>query len=155
MFGHNLFKDAKILRVKPDGSGYTVAAGTSDTLTSETIDTLGYEGVSFVAAVGTVTGSGTATCKLQQSSDDGVLDDYTDLAGSSNQFVGADDNAIRITEVYRPNKRYLKHVITRATANSVIDGLYVILWKSLNVAVTQPTIVAGSVFLKNPAEGTP
>lgn len=152
----NLFKGAEVRRLKIDGTNWTMTAGTGDTLVSNVVDTDGYSGVAFIEAVGTLTTTATVSTSVLQSSDNNVADDYTAIAGSANVFVGADDNLVRITEIYRPLKRYMEFQSVRAGgANAVIDGLYVVLFHATNEPVTQGATGGGYVCLNSPAEGTP
>lgn len=150
-----LFKDAKHLRVTTNGTNYQNAAGTSDTLTSGAIDTIGFESVAIQLLVGAVTSTGTCTIKVQQSSDNGSTDDYTDIAGTAQVATTGDSNKAILVDIHRPAKRYLKVVTTRATANVAIDGLVAFLYGAGDVAVTQPAAtVIGPEFFNTPAEGT-
>lgn len=143
-----LMSSAKIVRVM-NGA----AAGTTDVLTSSAIDTSGYSSVTIVAAVGTLTSGAVTTLKLQQSSDDAGADDYSDILGSSQAWADDDDNQQIIAEVHRPGKRYIKALITRATANAVVDGIWAILYNA-NQTPSADTSTASTEVHVTPAEGT-
>jgi hypothetical protein len=47
-----------------------------------------------------------------------------DLAGSLHTALAdTDGNKCLVTDVFRPQKRYVRAVVTRGTANAVIDGV--------------------------------
>lgn len=133
---------------------YTSAANTGETTTTA-VDCAGAEGVAFIVDLGAITSTGTATCKLQQSSDNGVADGWSDIAGSS--LVNTGDSATNkqlLLEVINPQKRYVRVSITRATANVVIDGVIGCAFGLKAEAATQGSTVDGSKQLVAPIEGT-
>lgn len=151
---HNLAKSVEVRRIKVDGTNYTGAAGTS-VLTSEAIDTLGYQEVTILEAWGAIVSGAVTTVKVQQSSDDAAADAYDDLLGSSQTVADTDDNKVTITSIYRPAKRYLKVLTNRATQNATVDSIIVILSKPVQVPVTQGATVQGTPeFFNTPLEGT-
>ncbi len=86
---------------------------------SAAVDMQGFEGVMFVGIVGTVTGSGTASLKAAQSSDNSNFSDLsgvvaTGAAGGSDKFL--------VLDVYKPLERYVRTTLTRAVANSIYGG---------------------------------
>lgn len=131
-----------------------VVAGTS-AQTSSVIDTAGYDGVKIYSAFGTITAGAVTSVKLQQSSDDGSADAYSDLEGSSITVNDDDDNQVVVHDLYRPQKRYIKVVISRATQNAVIDGVLAVRYgaKKLPATNDSSTIVALESYA-SPAEGT-
>lgn len=146
----NLLKSVEIRRVMNG-----VVAGTS-VQTSTVIDTQGYDGVLIVAAYGVVSATAVTVLKAQQSSDDAATDAYDDLASSAlTQLVATtDNNKTHALDIYRPQKRYLKAIVTRATGNVVIDGVFAILYKSSKKPISQGTTVQSNKVLVSPAEGT-
>ena len=132
---------------------YTSASNTGTT-TSTAVDCAGAEGVLFIVDLGTVTGNGLATCKLQQSSDDAAADAYSDIEGSELASI-ATTGTLRqlLIEVINPQKRYLKLLVTRSVDNVVIDGAIAVKFGLKSEAVTQGATVDGSLQLVAPAEG--
>lgn len=131
-----------------------VAAGTGDTQTSSVLDMQGYDGVMLVTGLGAITATAVTSVKVQ----DGAvanLSDASDLAGSKISFADTDDNKAAIHDIYRPLKRYLQLVITRATANAVIDGIFAVQYRGDKRPTTHDaTTVVKYVAMQNPAEGT-
>lgn len=152
---HNLFKNVEPRRVKPDGTNWEMTAGTGDTLTSNSVDTTGYTSVSAVYHFGALTTGAVVTVKLQHSNDDGVTDAYTDIAGTAQTIPVADANKMLITGIFKPQKRYLRTVITRATANAVVDAVTLFLALPNNAPVSYGSTVSGTPeFFNSPASGT-
>ena len=139
--------DVKSIRVSN-----AVAAGTTDVETT-VVDRQGFAGVSFEALFGTLTDTAVTGIKVQQG-DASDLSDASDLAGSAQAIAASDDNKVLLTDVYKPTKRYVRLVVTRATANAVIDGVMAHLYEPMNKPVTHDASIAGSELLVNPAEGT-
>lgn len=150
MMGLSLFKNAKTVR-----HSNAVAAGVTVITPSAGIDMKGFETCTFHVLFGAIVAGGVQSIEVHQSSDDGVVDAYSALAGS-NVVVGDDqDNKIAIVEVVRPQKRFLKCIVNRATQNSVVDGITAILTHPRAKPVTQDsTVMATSESHVSPAEGT-
>lgn len=148
----NLSKAVKTIRVKVDGTNYTGSAGTSD-LTSEYVDTQGFDGARFIVGFGTITSSAVTSTKVQQCDASGGT--YADLEGTAQTVADDDDNQIVITDIFRPRERYLKHVIDRGTANAVVDFLICELYGPMKEPVaSDTTTVVGTEVHVSPAEGT-
>lgn len=144
--------DVSTKRIKPDGSTYAVAAGTSD-LTSEYVDTALYESTRFVIGFGAITSGAVTSVKVQQCDTSGGS--YADLEGTSQTVADDDDNQIVIVEITRPRERYLKTVIDRGTQNAVIDFEIVEQSGPRNLpAVNTDATVIGVEKHVSPAEGT-
>ncbi len=140
-------------RIKPDGAGYTVANGFGDTLTSDPVDTAGYEGVRFILGLGALAGTAVVTTKVRQ----GALanmGDAADLAGTAQTAADDQDNKMIITEIHQPQERYVNHIVGRATANIAIDFLIVELFGVRKIPVTQDATVSASEVHASPDEGT-
>lgn len=122
-----------------------VAAGTSDIDPSAGVDCNGFDSVTFIVAFGAITASAVTSIKLQQSSDDGSSDAYTDVAGTSVTVADDDDNQYKYVELINPQERYVKCYVTRGTANAVVDGIVAVLHGAGNQPTTQPTGVEGEI----------
>lgn len=139
-------------RLKVDGTNYTGAAGTTD-LTSETVDTQGFEGVRFICGFGTITGSAVTSTKVRQGAASN-MSDGADLLGTAQTVADTDDNKIVISEIFRPEERYVDHIVDRGTANAVVDFLIVELYGPRVKPVTQDATVIGMEVAISPIEGT-
>jgi hypothetical protein len=146
----NLSKAAKVTRVKN-----AVSAGTDDTQAGTGVDMTGYHAVQFIVAFGAITSTAVTTCKLQQSSDNGVADGWSDLAGSAISVADDDDNQLVIMDCVTPGKRYVRPMVVRATANAVIDAMVAMQYGSDREPVTHDSAtVVNSELSISPAEGT-
>jgi hypothetical protein len=145
----NLSKAGKITRVMN-----AVAAGITSQ-NSSSVDMLGFDGVMFIALFGALTATQVTSIKAQQSSDDGSTDAYDDLIGTLvGPLADADGNKILVLDIQRPQKRYVRCVVNRATANAVIDGVLAVQYRAAKMPTTQPTSVASIETHLSPAEGT-
>ena len=131
----------------------SVAAGTT-VQNGTTVDMQDFDGVMFVAAFGALTATQVTSLKAQQG-DQSDGSDGTDLTGS---LVGplddADGNKVLVLDVYRPQKRYVRPVVNRATANAVIDGVTAFRYHGRKLPIAQGATVAASESHASPAEGT-
>lgn len=145
----NLSKETKLQRVSN-----AVAAGTS-AVTSSAVDMKGYENCLFVVAFGAIVSGAATSIKVQQSSDDGSTDAYSDLEGTSVTVADDDDNQLAYVEIARPTKRYLKCIVSRATQNSTVDAIIAVLSGNKDTPTTHDaTTVLGGELHVTPAEGT-
>ena len=150
---NNLSKDVKIVRIKPDGSTYAVAAGAAD-ITSEIVDTSGFDAVQFMVGFGAIT-SGAATSIKAQQDTDSAGGTMADIAGTSITVADTDDNKIAVSDIIRPGERYLRLKVLRATQNSVVDFALALLYGARNAPVTHDsTTVITPETHNTPAEGT-
>lgn len=133
--------------IKTDIAMAPVAAGTTDTQTGITIDTLGYESVVFLVYFGAITANAVTTIKIQADSDS-AMGTVADVAGSSISVpvAGASKGWLSV-EIHRPTKRYLRVAVTRATANAVINGAIVMLGR----AGVQPPEIGVTMGNSSPA----
>lgn len=145
----SFLKNNKLTRVSN-----AVAAGSTDSNTSA-VDMQNFEGVAFIAMFGTITTNAVTGIKVQQSDDNGVADGWSDLAGSAQSIADGADNDCLATEIVRPTKRYVRAVVTRATANAVIDSVIAIQTHPRKKPVTHDSAtIAGTEVLASPDEGT-
>jgi hypothetical protein len=125
-----------------------VAAGTTDQ-ESTAVDTAGFEGCRFVAALGSITSGAVTSMRVEQSADGST--GWAALAGASVTIADDDDNELAIIDVRAPRQRYLRAVIDRGTQNAVIDGVVAELYGPRTQAVPADASVAGQAVLNGPA----
>ncbi|HYE94459.1 MAG TPA: hypothetical protein VEA38_25725, partial [Terriglobales bacterium] len=149
---HSLTERVVTKRVKVDGTNYAGAANTTD-LTSESVDTLGFDGVRFLVGFGAITAGAVTSVKAQQSTADGS--GQSDLAGSSQSVADTDDNKVVIIDIYRPQERYVNTVIDRGTQNAVVDFVIAELYSGRKQPVTQDATIVGAAaeVFASPEEG--
>lgn len=130
------------------------AAGSTD-VNGSGLSLAGYDGILFIALLGTLTATQVTQMKAQQSSDDGSADAYADIADSETDAMDdADDNKLLVLDIYRPEEEYVRPVLERATANAVIDGVIAIRYKSRDVPITQGSDVSQLVRIADALAGT-
>ena len=112
----------------------------------------GYNSCLFLVLLGALTDTTVPAIKIQQSSDDGSTDAYSDLEGTAYAVADSDDNGVIAVEIIRPTKRYLKLILARATANAVLDGILAVVGNPSSLPITQTTL--GNEVHVSPAEGT-
>lgn len=123
----NLLKNVKVDQIL----GY-YAAGTTKR-TSDIVDMAGYDGVMFIAELGTVLDTGTLDVFVEQNSANSTSG-MARLATTTVFTCTATEAAIAknaiVVDVYKPQKRYLQCNITPAVANAVILGITAIRYNS-------------------------
>lgn len=129
----------------------TAGAAGQTAITSSAVNMAGFDAVRFLVLIGTITTAGVQSIKLQQSSDDAATDGYSDIIGSSQTIADDADNTHIYADLYRPEKQYIKLVITRATQDSTFGGVIAELYNSRTVPVTQTA--SGESYV-SPIEGT-
>lgn len=149
----NLSYEVKTLRLKPDASGWTVAAGTSD-VNSDIVDTAGWEGVRFIAGFGAITAGAVTSIKAQQGAA-ANMSDAADLADTGITIADDDDNQVAIVDIFKPRERYVRLAFDRGTQNAVIDFLIAELYRPRKMPVSEDaTLVVSTEKHVSPAEGT-
>jgi len=131
-----------------------VSAGTSTITPSGSIDLANADGVQFLVAFGTITGSAVTSIKLQQSSDNGSTDDFSDIAGSSISVPDTASNKVFVVDHFKPTKRYVKVIVSRGTQNAVLDGIFAVVYGTRNQPITADSTVGGTKQLSGAIEGT-
>jgi hypothetical protein len=126
------------------------AAATTD-ITSDAIDTAGYDGCLFIVPFGAIVSGAATSIKAQQCDTSGGS--YADLEGTAQTVADTDDDKLFYVDVFRPREQYLKLVVDRGTQNATVGGIIALLYNGANRPVTQGTNVSGESF-NWPAEGT-
>lgn len=142
----------KTQRIKVDGTNFQGAAGTTD-LTSDVIDSAGWEGVRFIVQFGAITAGAVTSIKAQGGSDSGGVG-ASDIAGTGQTVLDTDDNKVKVIDIFRPAQRYLNLFTDRGTQNAVIDSVIVEYYgKHGGIPITEDTNTAVEMFV-SPALGT-
>ena len=126
-----------------------VGAGTSATNTAS-VDMAGYDGVVFITSFGTAAANN--VMKAQQSSDDAIADDFSDLEGTATGPGASDED--QWGDVLKAPKRYVRAVITPGTS-STIENCWAIQYGAQSIPTDNTTsgTIYGEGFV-SPAEGT-
>lgn len=143
----NLLTNTELQRV----AGAQAAAQT--TVTSDLVDSAGYDGVTFIVSVNDMTASAeiTATAQGGNASDGSDASDL--VATATYTATGADDGDGKLlaVEVFRPRHRYVRLKVARATANSSLDAIVALKAKPAEAPVTQGGDVLDSSTNLSPA----
>lgn len=144
----NLSKNVKIVQAATVTAG---AAGTAD-VTSDTIDTQGYQGIMFIVPMGAIVSGAVTSIKVQQGTASN-MSDAADLAGSAQTIADTADDTTFYTDIYRPTERYVRLIVDRGTQNATVGGIIALLYEPRVAPVTHGTTVGGETAV-SPAEGT-
>lgn len=129
-----LLENVKIVRVSD-------AAGAAQTdVTSDVVDTVGFERIIFIAALGAITGGGSVSMSLftgDASNGVGAVEVETTTVVATD----ADDDGLLVIEAYRPAGRYCHVVIERADENSAIDSVVCLLSDAKQLPVDNDDLV--------------
>jgi len=126
-------------------------AGTTAVNGIAAIDMQGFDGVEFIALIGTLTAGQVTSLKAQGSADGST--NWTDLTGAvTANMADGDSNKILRLEVFRPTTfpRYLRAVVNRATQNAVVDGVIAVQYSCKKLPVTQDATVSQNKFVQSP-----
>ncbi len=129
------------------------AAGTTKR-TSSILDMQGYDGVLFVAGLGTIIEAGTLDVFVEQNTLNQV-GGMARLATTTAHTVTAANATLTqsaiVVDVYRPQKRYLQCNITPAAQNAVVLGIVAIRYHGRTKPTLNATLLK-STQLASPAE---
>lgn len=148
MFSGMLSEEVKITQAITTTAG---AAGTSD-INGATLDMQGWDGVLMVVHVGAIVATAVTGIRAQQGAA-ANMSDAADLAGSAQAIADTDDDKVYFIDLSRPQERYVRLVVDRATANATIGGATYIQYRGRKAPVTHATGVSGERHV-SPAEGT-
>lgn len=137
--------------IKTTRSIDATVAGTTD-INGSSVDMANFGGCRFTVGFGVITSTAVTSVKIQTSSDNSA---FNDLAGTAVTVADDDDNKVVILDIYRPQERYLRPVVDRATANAVIDFALAEQYEPhiLPTTDTAADTVAREIH-SSPAEGT-
>lgn len=134
-----LLKNTKITRVLVD-----TAAGIAAT-SSDILDMAGFDSVCFVAKLGTVTATSVTTLACEgNTANSGTGMAALTSSVTSTDAGGADSNGLLVLDVVRPEKQFVRAVLTSATANAVKNGIIAIQYNAKDVPITQGSTILSS-----------
>ena len=137
----NQSKKSKLILVKAGQ-----ASGTT-TITTDTIDMQGFEGVMIFGSIATVNAGNFA--KARQGDNSG-MSDGADLAGT--KVVPGDNGDSFLIDLYRPGKRYVDVQVVRGVA-AVTGDIYALLYEPRKAPTSQGATIDAELHV-SPAEGT-
>ena len=143
----NLSKNSKFTQAVTVTNG---AAGTSD-INGATLDMQNFESVLMRVTFGAIVSSAATSIKAQQGANSG-LSDAADLIGTSQTVADSDDEKIFYIDLVKPEERYVRLVVVRATQNATCEASY-LQYNPRKGPTSQGTNVSGELHV-SPAEGT-
>jgi hypothetical protein len=138
----NLIKNTKLILAKAGQ-----ATGTS-TITTDPIDTQGFDGVMIFGSIATVNAGNYAKARQGQVSD---MSDGADLTGTK-IVPGTNGNSFCI-DLYKPTERYVDVQVVRAGATTVLGDIYALLYEAHKKPTTQGATIEAELHVSEP-EGT-
>ena len=140
-------KDFKISSAITPTNG---AAGTSD-INGSIIDMSGFENLLIIVHMGAIVSGAVTTIKAQQDSAP-AMGGAQDLLGTELTVTDTDDDKAFYLDIVKPQKRYVRVVVPRATQNATLAAVY-IQYNGSKSPVTHGSNVTGETHV-SPAEGT-
>jgi len=138
----NLLKNSKITKVK------AYQAGATSAVDSDEVDMSGWDGVLFLASIGTPATNN--SMKAQQDTATG-MSTAADLEGTSVASTSAKTDLA--LDIYRPRERFVRVEITRTTSTTV-EAIWAIQYRGRKGAQTNITTLQAAESHVSPAEGT-
>jgi len=140
---HNLTKNVRI-----DPAFINYIAGSTFQY-SVVFDMTGYEGIVGLLNIGTVTTG--AACPFYAEGSTASDGTFVSFYGSTAAFTvaGASGDVWLISEVYRPQKPYVRFTAGRATANTVIQGGLALRFRAGSLPVAESTSIAGTGWVQD------
>lgn len=129
------------------------AAGTSTPLNGATIDMQGWDGILFVAIFGAIVAGALTAFKVQQGQASN-MSDAADLLGSGITIADDQDNKVAVSDIYRPQERYVRAVVTRSTQNATVDAVIAIRYRGRKAPSALDATVIAAEYHQSPIEGT-
>ena len=127
-----------------------VVPASSDTGRNGTgVDMMGWDGCDFILCVGDIASSGTLDMKIQKDTVSNFASPTDITSAAITQLGDTDDNAVCVISICEPSERYLRSVVTAATAASV-SGVLAIRWRRHGGAGLPPTQAAAEVVTIGP-----
>lgn len=142
----NFLQDAVMIAVEG-----AATAGTS-TLTTDVVDTRGFDSVMFVAHLGDVTDTAVLTLTMQMGDESNGSDAAdTEVAATFTAGASDADGNLMAIETYKPRQRYVRATLARGTANAVLNGIVAYLFNAHERPSTQDASVIAHEFVSDAA----
>lgn len=142
----NLTTDSQIIRVKAlEGAAQTP-------IESDIVDTAGFDGIAFIAVLGDVANGSVLTLTVEHGDEVGGGDmAATTIAPTYTADASDSDDKMIVAEIIRPQKRYVRAVLTRTVANAEVDAILAIAHGPAHAPLTQGATVIASATALAPA----
>lgn len=131
-----------------------VAAGATDITDAAAADTAGYEGVRFIFSFGAITAGAVTSVAAAGLATSSPTPGTDDLAGTKITVADTDDDKVVILDINKPQQRYVRPFVKRATQNAVLNSIITELYGPKKLPIEKDTSVATQELHEAPAVGT-
>jgi hypothetical protein len=122
----------------------------------EAVDMSGYDGAMFIVTVSTFTTASVTNAHAEMSATSSFAS-ASDIAGSAVNFLSTEYSAdvSGVIDIYRPEQRWVRLVLDRATANASIASPIILQYNANKLPATYSTVrVADVVILAGTSSGS-
>jgi len=144
----NFLKDMKFICVE------NAAAAAQTTLTTDVVDTQGFDSIAFIVKLGDVDNTSVLLLTAKTNTADSTSSPTpTTLATTVGYTADATDadNKLLILDLHKVRDRYVFATLARGTADAVVDGIFALLYNSHEMPLTVDATVIASAFVNDPA----
>lgn len=128
-----------------DAANYASGSSSRDGID---IDTRGYSGCCIIVKFATIASTAVTSIKAQHGDTTGA--GYADIAGTSQTIADTDDDKVFFIDIKKPQKRYVRLVVSKATA-AAAESAVAVLYGAASKPVTLDADVAGEEFVYPPS----
>jgi hypothetical protein len=128
----------------------TDGAAGSTAVNGATIDLSGVEELMILVPFGTIVSGAVTSIKFQEGD---TTSPTTDVEGTSITVADTDDNTTKVLRIIKPQKRYGRVVISRATQNATVGAAFYVCTGLRTPPATDGSTVVGELHV-SPAAGT-
>jgi hypothetical protein len=130
----------------------TVTAGAAGTtaVNGATVDMSGFEEIMVIVPFGAIVSGAATSIKWQEGA---TTSPTTDVVGTNITVADTDDDTTKILRIVKPQNRYGRVVVSRATQNATVGAITYILSGGRTLPPTDGSTTAGETHI-SPAAGT-
>lgn len=131
-----------------------VAAGSSNVTTAAVVDMQGFEGVRFIYSFGAITAGAVTSVGAATLGTNNPAFGTDDIAGCHQAVADTADDTVFILDIYKPQLRYIRPWVARATQNAVVNSIVAELYSPTKKPVVADASVTGQLLMISPGKGT-
>jgi hypothetical protein len=139
-------KDIRVIQATTVTAG---AAGTS-AVNGATVDLSGVEELLIIVPFGAIVSGAVTSIKFQEGD---TTSPTTDVAGTNITVADTEDDTTKVLRIIKPNKRYGRVVVSRATQNATVGAITYICTGLRTLEATDGATVSGETHI-SPVAGT-
>jgi len=128
----------------------TAGAAGSSAINGATVDMSGFEEIAIIVPVGIVVNGAVTSIKWQEGD---TTSPTTDVVGTNITIADTDDDTTKILRIVKPQKRYGRVVVSRATQNATLGAITYVLTGPRTLRPADGSTVVGELHI-SPAAGT-